>query len=316
MVKIIAKVEKAKGLKRKSRLTAFKKYGYLYLLLLPGVLYFVIFHYLPMYGLQLSFKSFKAGLGISGSPWVGLEHFRYLFVNQGFLRAFVNTIIISVMKVLFGFPLPILLTLLLNELRSKRYKSVLQTVYTFPHFLSWVVLSGMCFNLFSGDGMVNQILSLLGFGNQGILTNPGQFRWLLVFSAMWKESGWGTILYLAAIAGIDQTVYEAAKIDGANRLQKILYITIPGISSMIIVNLILNLSTVMNAGYDQVFNLYNATVYETADIIDTYVYRISFQQSPDFGFSTAVGLFKGVTNMIILLSVNKVVKLFGHEGIV
>lgn len=316
VIKIRTVLREKAGVHVKKEISWIVKNKYIYLLLVPGVLYFIIFKYWPIYGLQLAFKSFKAGLGVSGSPWVGLTHFKNLVGNSDFLRALINTVILSLMKVLCGFPLPIILTLLLNELRSKSYKSVLQTVYTFPHFLSWVVLSGMCFTLFSGSGMINQLLERLGMEHQSVLTSPGQFRWLLVFSAMWKESGWSTILYLAAIAGIDESIYEAARIDGANRLQKILYITLPGISSMIIVNLILSLSHVMEAGYEQVFNMYNSTVYATADILDTYVYRISFQQAPDYGFSTAVGLFKGVTNMIIVLSVNKVVKLFGQKGIV
>ena len=317
VVTIRTNIIKSAGIpKKRGGLFGLRQYGYLYLLLLPGILYLIIFKYVPMFGLQLAFKNFKAGLGITGSPWVGLEHFRSLIINRGFVRALINTLSISFLKVICGFPLPIILTLLLNELRWKKYKSALQTVYTFPHFLSWVVLSGMYFNLLAGDGIINQALMLMGHERQSILTSPSSFRWLLVFSAMWKEGGWSTILYLAAIAGIDEAIYEAAKIDGANRLQKIMYITLPGISSMIIVTLILNLSTVLDAGYEQVFNLYNATVYESADIIDTFVYRISFQQTPDFGFSTAVGLFKGVSNMILLLSVNKIVKLFGQKGIV
>lgn len=316
MIEIRTVVRENVGVQLKKEVNWILKNKYIYLLLLPGVLFFVIFRYWPIYGLQLAFKTFKAGLGVTGSPWVGLAHFKNLVGNAGFSRALVNTVILSLMKVVCGFPLPILLTLLLNELRSKSYKSTLQTIYTFPHFLSWVILSGMCFNLLSSSGMINQVLQRLGLEHQSVMTNPGQFRWLLVFSAMWKESGWSTILYLAAIAGIDEAIYEAARIDGANRLQRILYITLPGISSMIIVNLILSLSNVMEAGYEQVFNMYNSTVYATADILDTYVYRISFQQTPDYGFSTAVGMFKGVTNMIIVLSVNKVVKMFGQKGIV
>lgn len=289
---------------------------YIYLILLPAIIYLLIFKYQPMYGLIIAFKEFRAGKGIMGSPWVGLEHFRNLFTNGDFLTALKNTVIISFMKILCGFPLPIILTLLLNELRARRYKGVLQTIFTFPHFLSWVVVAGMCFNLFSGDGAINKLLAMAGLPEQSLLTDKTTFRWMIVFTAMWKESGWSTILYLAAITSIDTSIYEAARIDGANRFQQMIYVTLPGIAAMMATNLILSCANVMDAGFDQVFNMYNAAVFDVADIIDTYVYRISFQQTPNFGFSTAVGMFKGVVNLILILTVNKIVTLFGQKGVV
>ena len=289
---------------------------YIYLILLPAIIYLLIFKYQPMYGLIIAFKDFRAGKGIMGSPWVGLEHFRNLFTNGDFLTALKNTIIVSFMKIICGFPLPIILTLLLNELRARRYKGILQTIFTFPHFLSWVVVAGMCFNLFSGDGAINKLLTMSGLPEQSLLTDKGTFRWMLVFTAMWKESGWSTILYLAAITSIDTSIYEAARIDGANRFQQMIYVTLPGIAAMMATNLVLSCAHMMDAGFDQVFNMYNAAVFDVADIIDTYVYRISFQQTPNFGFSTAVGMFKGVVNLILILSVNKVVTLFGQKGVV
>lgn len=289
---------------------------YIYLILLPAIIYLLIFKYQPMYGLIIAFKEFRAGKGIMGSPWVGLEHFRNLFTNGDFLTALKNTVIISFMKILCGFPLPIILTLLLNELRARRYKGVLQTIFTFPHFLSWVVVAGMCFNLFSGDGAINKLLAMAGLPEQTLLTDKSTFRWMIVFTAMWKESGWSTILYLAAITSIDTSIYEAARIDGANRFQQMIYVTLPGIAAMMATNLILSCANVMDAGFDQVFNMYNAAVFDVADIIDTYVYRISFQQTPNFGFSTAVGMFKGVVNLILILTVNKIVTLFGQKGVV
>ena len=289
---------------------------YIYLILLPAIIYLLIFKYPPMYGLIIAFKDFRAGKGIMGSPWVGLEHFRNLFTNGDFLTALKNTIIVSFMKIICGFPLPIILTLLLNELRARRYKGILQTIFTFPHFLSWVVVAGMCFNLFSGDGAINKLLTMSGLPEQSLLTDKGTFRWMLVFTAMWKESGWSTILYLAAITSIDTSIYEAARIDGANRFQQMIYVTLPGIAAMMATNLVLSCAHMMDAGFDQVFNMYNAAVFDVADIIDTYVYRISFQQTPNFGFSTAVGMFKGVVNLILILSVNKVVTLFGQKGVV
>lgn len=289
---------------------------YIYIILLPALVYYIVFKYVPIYGLTLAFKTYKASKGIMGSPWIGLANFRNLTTNVGFVTAFKNTIVISFLKILFGFPFPIILTLLINEMRLKRYKNVLQTVYTFPHFISWVVVAGICFNLFSGDGAVNKILETVGMAPQSILTSKGSFRQLIVGSAMWKESGWSTILYLAAITSIDTSIYEAARIDGANRFQQMLFVTLPGIAAMMATNLILSCSNIMDGGFDQIFNMYNAAVFDVADIIDTYVYRISFQQTPDFGFSTAVGMFKGVVNLVLILSVNKIVKSFGQKGIV
>lgn len=303
---------------RFSRMSIWKRiayHKYIYLILLPALIYYIVFKYAPMYGLVLAFKEFKHSGGILYSPWVGLEHFKNLTVNVNFITAFKNTIIISFIKIIFGFPFPIILTLLINEMRLKRYKSVLQTIYTFPHFLSWVVVAGMCFNLFASDGIVNNVLGLMNMKDQTLLTNPSGFIGLLVGSAIWKESGWSTILYLAAITSIDTSIYEAAKIDGANRFQQMLYVTIPGIAGMMATNLILQCGHVMDAGFDQIFNMYNPSVYKVADIIDTYVYRISFEMTPNYGFSTAVGMFKGVVNMVLILSVNKVVKSFGQKGI-
>ena len=291
-------------------------YKYIYILLLPGILFFVIFKYIPMYGVQLAFKEFYANKGIYGSPWIGMENFNSLIVEKAFLNAFANTLIISAMKIVFGFPFPIILALLLNEVINQKFKKVLQTVFTFPHFLSWVILSGIVMNLFSNTGVVNNLLSYFGMERQNFLMNKETFRYLLVFSDMWKEAGWSTILYLAAITSIDPSIYEASTVDGASRLQKIIFITLPGIFNMIIVLLVLTLGNIMEAGFMQIFNLYNAAVYQVSDIIDTYVYRISFQQTPNFGFSTAVGLFKGVTNLILLLTANKIAKLFNHSGII
>lgn len=291
-------------------------YRYIYLLLMPGLLFFVIFKYVPIYGIQLAFKNFVASLGIMGSPFIGLEHFHRLMGEPDFWNSILNTLIISAMKLAVGFPVPIILTLLINEIRSNKFKRFYQTIITIPHFLSWVIVSGICFTLFSSTGAINGLLTTFGFEKTDILTNPGSFRWLLVLTAVWKDAGWSTILYLAALTSIDKALYEAATIDGANRFQKMLYITIPGISEMIIVNLIMSMGHIMDGGFDQIFNMYNPAVLSVADNIDTYVYRISFEQTPNFGFSTAVGLFKGVCNMIMILVADRVVKLFGREGII
>ncbi|PRX35616.1 carbohydrate ABC transporter membrane protein 1 (CUT1 family) [Orenia metallireducens] len=292
------------------------RYKYFYLMLLPGLLYLFIFKYIPMYGIQLAFKKFMFNKGITGSPWVGLENFRYIFSEAEFWNAVKNTVIIAFMKIGLGFWISVVLAILISELRAPKFKKKLQVVYTFPHFLSWVIVSGIVINLLSNSGAINNLLSILGFERISPLTDKGIFRYLLIYSEVWKEAGWGTILYLAAITGIDPTLYEAATIDGANRWEKIKYITWPSIKGLVVVMLLLSIGQLMNAGFMQIFNMYNPTVYDVADIIDTYVYRITFERAPDFGVSTAVGMFKGVTNLILLLTADKVAKKMGHSGII
>lgn len=294
------------------------KYRYIYLMLLPGLLFLLIFKYIPMYGIQLSFKRFMLNKGITGSPWVGLDNFRYIWSEPAFWRAFRNTIIIALMKLGLGFPIGVILALLINELRMKKYKRFLQTIYTFPHFLSWVIVSGIMFNLLGNTGALNSLLTSIGLEKINFLMDKGIFRYLLVYSEVWKEAGWSTILYLAAIAGIDPTLYEAATMDGANRWHKIRFITWPGIQNVVIILFIMAVGNIMVAGFDQVFNLVynNEVVHEVGDIITTYVYRISFQQAPDFGVSTAVGFFNGIVNLILLMIANTVAKRFGKSSII
>ena len=302
--------------KTKSLRQRIVSYRYIYLLLLPGLAYFIIFAYVPMYGIQLAFKEYSVAKGIFGSPWVGLDKFKLLLEYPEFARAFRNTIVIALLKILFGFPIPIFLALLLNELRRKRLRSILQTVYTFPHFLSWVVVAGIAFNLLRDDGAINNLIATLGGGRLPFLQEPHIFRGLIIFSDIWKEAGWGSIMYLAAIAGIDPGLYESAMMDGATRWQRILHITWPGIAGMAAILLILAIGNVMNAGFDQIFNLYNPPVFSTADIIDTYIYRQSFFYASDFGYTTAVGLFKGVINCVLLLGANSLVRRFGPGSII
>ena len=289
---------------------------YMYLLILPGILFFLIFRYIPIYGIQLAFKTFRASLGITGSRWCGFENFEYLFLNSDFWFAVRNTLLISLYQVIFCFPFPVILALFLNEIRLARYKKFVQTVYTFPHFLSWVLISGIVMNLLSSSGAVNSLMMALGGEKHQFLTDKALFRSILVFFLAWKESGWNCILYLASITAIDPSLYEAATIDGANRWHRTRYITWPGISMIVVVTLILRIGSMMDVGFDQVINLYNASVYDVGDIIDTYVYRITFLRAGNFGVSTAVGLFKGVTNCILLLSANGICRLLGEEGIV
>ena len=294
-------------------------YRWIYLMLLPCMAFFIIFKYVPMYGIQLAFKDYVIK-GIAASPWNNFEHFKYMMTEPEFLPALRNTLIISFYRILFGFPFPILLAIMINEVYMPRYKRVLQTVYTFPHFLTWVVMAGIMLNLLGSTGMVRKVAEIFvpGIGdNWNLLYNKAAFRSLLVISDIWKEAGWGTIIYLAAIAGIDQSLYEAATIDGCNRLQKIWYITLPGIVNMIAIQFVLRVGAVMEGGFDQVFNLYKPPVYETGDIIDTYIYRLSFVENTgvDMGFTTAVGLFQNVINFILLMLANAVTKALGQETV-
>ncbi|GIO43325.1 protein LplB [Paenibacillus apis] len=294
----------------------YKKNKYLFFMLIPILVWYGIFHYGPMYGVQLAFKEFSPVKGIWGSDWVGLEHFRFLFYQSpDFARIFRNTILISLYNIVFGFPAPVILALMLNELRSKLFKRLAQSITYIPHFFSWVVLSGIIIVMLSpSEGPVNYIIKLFGGESIYFLTDTSYFRPTLVLTSIWKEIGWGTIIYLAALSGIDPTLYEAATIDGANRWKRIWHITIPSILPVVSIMFILSLGGILNAGFDQIFNLYSPAVYEVADVIDTYVYRAGIQQS-QFGLTTAVGLFKNVIGITLVLGTNYVMKRMGQEGV-
>jgi len=289
---------------------------YIYFLILPGMLVLLIFSYVPMYGIILAFKKYMFNLNIWGSPWVGFQNFEVMFRNPDFWNAFRNTIIISLGKIVTGFPVPIILALLLNELKSMKFKKLSQTVLYLPYFVSWIVISGLISNLFSiSSGVYGRVMQSLGEMNPTmILGNPQFFRAQLYLSSIWKGAGWGTIIYLAGLAGIDPSLYESATIDGAGRFKQIFYITIPCLAFAISINLILDIGGVMNAGFDQVFNLYSAGTYVVGDVLDTYVYRLGIA-SGKFEMSTAVGLFKSVINCALLLIANKSAKLLGQEGL-
>lgn len=295
---------------------SFRNYKYVYLLLLPGVLYYLIFAYYPMYGITMAFKDFQINKGITGSPWVGMAHFEEIFRLDDFWTAFRNTLSISYQRLLIEFPAPIILALLLNEITSNKWRRFFQTVFTFPNFLSWVVVSGIILSILSDGGILNQILIAFGGEKQSLLMEEGYFRSILYLSSIWKSAGWTAIIYLAAITSINPEIYEAAKVDGAGRLQQIVSVTWPGIRSTVAVLFVLAVGNVMNAGFDQILNMYNPAVYGTADIIDTYIYRRTFQLGSDFGSSTAVGLFKSVINLALLLIANYGVKKMGENGII
>lgn len=290
------------------------KNKYIYLILIPGLIYYIIFAYGPMYGLTIAFKDFNVKAGIMGSEWVGLANFQRVFKDYEFYLALKNTLIISFSRILIQFPAPIILALLLNELNEGIYKKTLQTVLTFPNFLSWVVVSSILINLLSSGGAINNIIALFGGERQDFLANASMFRPLLYITEIWKSAGWGSIIYLAAISSISPDIYEAATMDGAGRLKKMMYITWPCIRQTAVIMLILAVGNVMNAGFDQIFNMQNAAVRPVSDILDTYIYRITFGTGTDFGFSTGVGLFKSVINFILLFSFDKLSRVISGES--
>lgn len=293
----------------------FKRSKYLLLLAIPAIIWYLVFCYYPMYGVQLAFRNYNFRKGIWGSPWVGLKYFTQLFRYNDFWNAVRNTVSISLSKILFCFPMPIILAILLNEIRSVKKKRVLQTVFTFPHFISWVIVYTLFYSLLSGEGLINLLRTRSGQQSIGFLSSPGIFWGVLIVTEIWKSVGWSSVIYCAAITNINPEVMEAALVDGANRAQKIWYITLPELSVTIITLLILQIGGTMNAGFDQIFNFYNPLVYETADIIDTYVYRMAFNSGSGFSLSTAAGLFKSIINFALLFGADRVAKAFGQPGI-
>lgn len=285
-----------------------KKYKGAYLLAIPVVLYYILFCYKPMYGILIAFKDYSPAAGILGSDWAarhGMQNFIDFFQSYYFTRILKNTLVISLTSILFGFPAPIILALMLNELKNDKFKRLTQTISYMPHFISIVVVASLI-NMFTSDkGAITAFLSLFGVEKISLLTKPQYFVPIYVISGIWQEIGWGAIIYLAALAGIDQEIYEAAKIDGAGRWQQMLNVTLPGISGTIIIMLLLRLGKVMNVGYEKIILLYNEGIYETADVISTFVYRkglLDFQWS----YSTAVGIFNSVINFIIILVFNRI----------
>ena len=256
----------------------------IYMLLLPGVLWYVIFCYLPMGGLSLAFKTYKANLGIWGSPWVGLQNYEFVFRDPAFFDSIGRTLSINLGRMIFEFPFPILLALFINEIRCGKYQKFVQTVCTFPHFLSWIVIAAVLQNFLGSDGMINRLVQMAGGDPVGFLSTPGLFQPMLYLTAIWKSSGWNAIIYLAAISGIDTEQFEAAEIDGCSRWQRMWYLTLPSIVPTICIMCILTMGNLMTAGFDQIFNLNNAAVNSVSETLDMYIYRVTFQSSSDFGF--------------------------------
>jgi len=273
-----------------------------HLMILPSLLFLIVFNYVPMLGIVISFQDFKPWLGITGSTWVGWDNFKLLFERQDSVQVIWNTFIIAGLKIVFNLIVPFVFALLLNEIRKAYLSRTIQTLVYLPHFLSWVILGGILVDILSTDGgLINRFLmSLLGIDPVPFLSNGNWFRFTVVVSEVWKEFGYGTIVFIAALANINPSLYEAAEVDGASRWKQTIYITIPALLPMAVVVGTLSLGNVLNAGFDQIFNLYNALVYEKGDIIDTFVYRTAILEGK-FGIATAVGLFKSVVSMVLIV---------------
>lgn len=284
--------------KNKINKTKLKNQAQYHLMLLPGVIITFIFCYIPLYGLIIAFEDYNPGMGFA-SPWVGLQNFRFLFNQPNFVRTIWNTLYIAVFKLILGIIVPVTFAVLLNEMRSHKLKRTYQTLIYIPNFLSWVILAGVMMDLLGSDGAVNILLGKFGIGTISFLGNAKIFPWTMIISDVWKGFGYGTIVYLAALTGIDPGLYESATLDGATRWQRIRYITVPLLKPTIVLMLVLALGGVLNAGFDQVFNLYSPVVYSTGDIIDTYVYRLGIQQA-QYSIGAAVGLFKSLVSCILV----------------
>ncbi|MGM0879699.1 MAG: ABC transporter permease [Bacillota bacterium] len=287
----------------------------LYQMILPGFLFFVIFKYIPMGGLVIALQDYQPYLGILNSPWVGFEHFERLFTEPMFFTILRNTLLLFFMNLLFYFPIPIILALMLNEVRREAFKRIVQTIVYIPHFMSWVIIVSISFVMLSMDrGIINELLVLMGLEKVNFLMSNEWFRPMYVLQIIWREAGWGTIIYLAAMAAIDPGLYEAARIDGANRFRQIWHITLPSIRSVIMVLLILKIGDVLELGFEHIYLLLNSMNREVAEIFDTYVYTAGLRQG-QFSYSTAVGFFKSVVGLILVMGANWLSKKVGEEGI-
>ena len=291
-----------------------KKNKLVYLLALPVVLYYVIFHYVPMYGATIAFKDFTPAKDILGSPWIGFDYFVDFFTSQSFFRVVKNTLVINGANLLFGFPAPIFFAVLLNEIRLAKFKRTVQTITYMPHFVSLVVICGIIKNFTNETGIITEVLSWFGMPKTNLLDVAEYFVPIYVISSIWQELGWNSIIYIAAIAAIDPTLYEAASIDGAGRWRKMWHITLAGIMPTIMVLLVLKIGGMMTVGYEKIILLYQPLIYETSDVISTYVYRKGLLEL-NWGYSSAVGLFNSVINCILLVTANQVTRKFNGSAL-
>ena len=280
---------------------------HVYIIILPVFIYYFVFQYLPMYGALIAFKDFRPSLGVWGSPWVGLKNFKDFFSSYYFVRLLKNTLALSIYSIVFGFPAPIILALLLNELRVLWFKKIVQTITYIPHFISIVIICGIIVNFVKTDGIISLVVKQLSGYDGNLLMDPKYFRTIYVASGIWQSIGWGSIIYLATLAGINYELYEAARIDGAGRWKQTLYITLPSLLPTIMILLILQMGSLMNVGFEKVMLLYNPGIYDTADVISTFVYRQGIL-SAQYSFSSAVGLFNSVINCALVILANQLSK--------
>ena len=296
------------------RFRKMKRYWPFYVLALPGIIYFLTFHYAPIWGLSLAFKEYSPFQGMRRSPWVGLENIRQIFRTPDYFILLKNTLLISALNLTIYFPFTILLAVMLNEIRFSLFKRVSQTIVYLPHFLSWVVIYGITISFFGPSGVINHYLEQWFGGSAMFLTSNEWFRPLIVFQAVWKDAGWGTIIFLAALAGINPELYEAAKVDGASRLQNIWNITLPGIKSTIVILLLLRLGTSLDSNFMQIFLMSNSLNLDVSNVFDMYVYQKGLEQF-NYSFAITVGMFKSVVSLILVLSANYAARLLGEDGI-
>lgn len=291
-----------------------KKYNQLYILFIPAAVYFIMFHYIPMAGTIIAFKDYNPIKGLIDSPWAGLKYFKQAFTDYYFWRVLRNTIILSLMRIFLAFPVPIILALLLNEIRNLTFKRSVQTIVYLPHFVSWVIMGAIILNFLSLKGVINNVIELLGGERIYFMSKPDYFRPIVVVTAIIKEAGWGTILYIAAITGINPEIYDSALVDGANRFQRMIYVTLPGISNTIVMLFILQFGGLLAESFDQIYMLSNSLVMETADVIPTYVYRTGILNGR-YSYTTTVGLFQSLVGLGLIIGADRLFKKLNTEGL-
>ncbi len=287
----------------------------LYLMVLPVILFYILFHYKPMYGAIIAFQDYNPRQGVTGSEWVGFDQFIRFFTSPYFGRLVKNTLLLSVYGIIFGFPAPIILALLLNELRARRFKKTVQTITYLPHFISLVVVTGIIKDFTQSTGLINDIIVMFGGERSSLIQNPALYRTIYIVSDIWQGIGWGSIIYLSALSGVDQQLYEAASIDGAGRWKQLIHVTLPGIAPTIVIMLIMRMGQLLGTGYEKTILLYNEATYETADVIASYIYRVGILER-NWSYSTAIGLFNSVINLALLIATNKISRQkvrFGHR---
>lgn len=308
------KIEPSKKTRKNALIYSIKKNREIYIMLIPVVLYYVVFRYAPMFGNMIAFQNYKVTKGILGSDWVGFKHFIAFFNDIFFLRVLKNTLTISVSSLLFSFPMPIIFALLLNEVKNLKFKKCVQTITYMPHFISTVIISSMILTYVAPNGVINAVIQALGFDKVPFMTDPKYFVGVYVISNIWQNLGWSSIIYISALSGIDTELYEAAAVDGANRWKQTIHITIPGILPTISIMLIMQIGSLLSVGYEKILLLYNPAIYESADVISTYVYRKGILGA-EYSFSAAVGMFNSIVNFILLVFANWFSKKFQGSGL-